>query len=136
MTADRVDVFSDALLRGHGVPEQERELAIASQRHWPALPGTKLYLATVEDQPAAAAVLRIGDGIGYLANASTIPEFRGRGCQTALLARRIADATDAGCGLVAGQATFGSTSQRNMQRMGLQPALTVTTWRMITSIGV
>ena len=80
--------------------------------------------------------MRVGDGIGYLANAATVPGFRGRGCQTALLARRIADAAAAGCDLVAGQATFGSTSQRNMERMGLRPAVTVTTWRMITSIGV
>ena len=131
-----VDEFSDALLRGHAVPEAELGLAGAAQRHWPNLPGTNLYVAIVDGRPAAAAVLRIGDGIGYLANASTVPEFRARGCQTALLARRIADAAAEGCELVAGQAIFGSTSQRNMQRMGLRPALTLTTWRMITSIGV
>jgi GNAT superfamily N-acetyltransferase len=131
-----VDTFSDVLLVGHGVPEPEHELARAGQRHWADLPGTALYLAIVDEQPAAAAVLRVGDGIGYLANAATVPEFRGRGCQTALLGRRIADAADAGCGLVAGQALFGSTSQRNMERMGLRPAVTLTTWRMITSIGV
>jgi GNAT superfamily N-acetyltransferase len=136
VTADDVDVFSDVLLRGHGVPEGELELAGASQRHWAELTGTTLYLATAGGQPAAAAVLRTGDGIGYLANASTLPEFRGRGCQTALLARRIADASAAGCELVAGQATYGSTSQRNMERIGLRPAVTLTTWRMITSIGV
>ena len=131
-----VDVFSDVLLRGHGVPEHEHELARAGQRHWAGLPGTSLYLATLDGRPAGAAVLRLGDGIGYLANAATLPEMRGRGCQTALLARRIADASAAGCELVAGQATFGSSSQRNMQRMGLQAACTVTAWRMITSIGV
>ena len=136
VTADDIDTFSDVLLLGHGVPEQEHDLARASQRHWAELPGTTLYLATVDGRPAAAAVLRVGDGIGYLANAATVPEFRGRGAQTALLARRIADAAAAGCGLVAGQATFGSTSQRNMERMGLRPAVTLTTWRMITLIGV
>jgi GNAT superfamily N-acetyltransferase len=136
VTAGDVDLFSDVLLRGHGVPEEEHELARAGQRHWADLPGTALYLAIIDDQPAAAAVLRIADGIGYLANAATIPEYRRRGCQTALLARRIEDASAAGCGLVAGQAAFGSTSQQNMERMGLRPAVTVTTWRMITSIGV
>jgi GNAT superfamily N-acetyltransferase len=136
VTADEVDVFSDVLLRGHGVPEQEHELARDGQRHWADLPGTTLYLAIVDGRPAAAAVLRIGDDVGYLANAATVPELRGRGCQTALLARRIADAATAGCALVAGQATFGSTSQRNMERIGLRPALTVTTWRMVISPGV
>jgi GNAT superfamily N-acetyltransferase len=134
--ADDMDVFSDVLLRGHGVPEEDHELARAGQRRWADLPGTTLYLATVDDRPAGAAVLRVGDGIGYLANAATVPELRGRGCQTALLARRIADAAAAGCALVSGQAIFGSTSQRNMERMGLRPAVTLTTWRMITSIGV
>jgi GNAT superfamily N-acetyltransferase len=136
VTADDIDTFSDVFLLGHEVPEQEHDLARASQRHWAELPDTTLYLAILDDQPAAAAVLRVGDGIGYLANAATIPEFRGRGAQTALLTRRIADAADAGCGLVAGQALFGSTSQRNMERVGLRPAVTLTTWRMITSIGV
>jgi ribosomal protein S18 acetylase RimI-like enzyme len=136
VTAGDVDLFSDVLLRGHGVPEEEHALARDGQRHWVDLPGTTLYLATVDDTPAAAAVLRIGDGIGYLANAATLPDFRGRGCQTALLARRIADASAAGCELSAGQAIYGSASQRNMERIGLRPAVTVTTWRMITSIGV
>lgn len=136
VTPSDVDVFSDVLLRGHGVPEEQLELARENQRQWVGLPGTTLYLATADGLPAAAAVLRTGDGIGYLANASTLPEFRGRGCQTALLVRRIEDASAAGCGLLAGQALFGSTSQRNMQRVGLWPAVTLTTWRMITSIGV
>lgn len=131
-----VETFSDVLLRGHGVPEAELPLARARQRHWRDQPGWTLYLATVDGEPAAAAVLRAREGVGYLANAATLPAFRGRGCQTALLRRRVADAAVAGCDLVAGQATFGSISQRNMQRLGLLPAFTVTTWRMRAPIGV
>jgi ribosomal protein S18 acetylase RimI-like enzyme len=131
-----VDAFAEVLLRGHGVPEAEVPNAVADHRHWPDQPGWTLYVATVGGDPAAAAVLQVRDGIGYLANAATLPAFRGRGCQTALLVRRIADAEAAGCELVAGQATFGSTSQRNMQRLGLVPACTVTTWRALTQIGV
>ena len=74
--------------------------------------------------------LTIGDGLGYLANAATLPAMRGRGCQTALLARRIADAAAAGCDTIASLAEFGSGSQRNLERAGLRVAYTQAVWRM------
>src|SRR5262249_42894204 len=40
LSHEDVDAFSDALLRGHGVPDDELGLAGAAQRHWPGLPGT------------------------------------------------------------------------------------------------
>ena len=97
---------------------------------WASEPGWSLYLATVDGEPAAAAVLQVRDGLGYLANMATLPRFRGRGCQRELVRLRAADAAGSGCDLVAAQATLGSTSQRNLQRAGLSPAFTITTWRL------
>jgi GNAT superfamily N-acetyltransferase len=129
-SAQDLPTFSSVLLEGHAVPDGDRPLAAAGHARWIHVPGWRLYLATIDGVPAAAAVLRIADGIGYLANSATVPRFRRRGCQAALLHRRIADAREAGCELVAGQAVFGSTSARNQQRAGLIPAFTVTTWRV------
>jgi N-acetylglutamate synthase-like GNAT family acetyltransferase len=99
-------------------------------RAWHGRPGWRLYLALVDGTPAGSAALTLDDGIGYLANAATLPAMRGRGCQTALLARRIADSAEAGCDTVASLAEFGSGSQRNLERAGLRVAFTQAVWRM------
>jgi GNAT superfamily N-acetyltransferase len=119
-------LFAEVLLDGHGAPEEDRP-AIPP---WVDSESRRLYLAEVDGEPAAAAVLTCADGIGYLANASTRPGFRRRGCQTALLTRRIADAAAAGCELVCAQTAFASASQRNLERAGLRLAYTKAVWRV------
>jgi GNAT superfamily N-acetyltransferase len=122
--------FARIHLDGHEVPAENREPGEAALRAWFGRPGWRLYLARVGGVPAASAALTIGDGLGYLANAATLPAMRGRGCQSALLARRIADAAAAGCDTVASLAEFGSGSQRNLERAGLRVAFTQAVWRM------
>jgi GNAT superfamily N-acetyltransferase len=128
-TAD-VALFANVLLRGHGVPEAERARDPAGIERWLGIEGWRLYLARVEGEAAGAAVLTIDDGLGQLANASTLPEYRGRGVQTALIARRLADAAASGCELACSSAVFGSTSQRNLERAGLRVAYTKAVWRL------
>ena len=99
-------------------------------------PGWRLYIATADGQPAAFGVLHEHEGIGSLAGAATLPEFRGRGCQSALLARRIADAAADGCELVVSQAMPGSSSHRNMERAGLRVAYTKAIWEQGQGEGV
>ena len=67
-------------------------------------------------------MLALTDGLAYLAAASTLPTFRGRGVHRALIARRLEDAADAASELVTGQAAFHSTSHRNQERAGLMLA--------------
>jgi hypothetical protein len=76
-------------------------------------------------------VLRTGGGVGLLANSATVPAFRQRGCQTALIRRRLADAAEQGCELVAAQCAFGGASQRNLERAGLRIAYTKAVWRVL-----
>jgi GNAT superfamily N-acetyltransferase len=128
--AAEIGAFSDTLLRGFELPEEALKAAVRDHSHWAEVDGWHLYLATVDGEPAAGAALTVGDGIGLLANAATVPAFRGRGCQTALILRRIADAAAAGCELMAGEATFASSSHRNMERAGLRVAFTNATWRV------
>lgn len=122
--------FAHIHLDGHEVPSEDRGPDEAAVRAWFGRPGWRLYLARVDGVAAASAALTIDDGLGYLANAATLPGMRGRGCQTALLARRIADAAAAGCESVASLAEFGSGSQRNLERAGLGLACTQAVWRM------
>src|SRR5262249_12215074 len=85
-----------------------------------AHPGRPLSLARLDGKPAATAILYVADKVGYCADAATNPAFRGRGLQTALLHRRIADASAAGVDFVCGGADFLSPSHRNMEHAGMR----------------
>jgi len=87
-------------------------------------PGVECYLARVDGQVAGGGALSLRDGVAILFGASTLPAFRGRGVQTALLRTRVARAADAGSELAACLAQPGSTSQRNMVRQGFQTLYT------------
>lgn len=85
-------------------------------------PEWRVYLALVDGEPAALATLHMADGVGCLESACTLPAFRGRGIQSALIRRRIADAAAAGCDLIISQTGNGTVSQQNMERCGLRIA--------------
>jgi hypothetical protein len=53
--------------------------------------GWHVYLSFDGDTTAGCGAMRIHDGIGWLDWAATLPEFRRRGSQGAVLSRRIAD---------------------------------------------
>ncbi|MDB4897071.1 MAG: acetyltransferase, partial [Firmicutes bacterium] len=103
-----------------GWDEYLRDLVQAIWRR----PDWRVYLALVDGKPAGMATLYMADGVGCLESACTLPEFRGRGAQTALIRRRIADAAAAGCDLVVSQTGSGTVSQNNMERCGLRIAYT------------
>jgi GNAT superfamily N-acetyltransferase len=88
-------------------------------RPWLDQPGWSLFLGRVDGKAAAAAILYLREGFGYLADATTDPAYRGRGLQTALLAHRLRHAADAGAEYVCSGATFLSSSHRNMVRAGM-----------------
>jgi GNAT superfamily N-acetyltransferase len=118
------ELFADVLLRGHGVPDEVPRGHVA---RWAASPTSRLFVAEVDGVAAAAGALALGE-VANLANASTLPQFRGRGLQSALIRARIAAA--AGAELVCAGASWASQSQRNLERAGLRIAYTKTTWRV------
>lgn len=119
-------LFAATHLRGHEVSGADPRPV----ERWAAVEGWHLYLAEIEGEPAATAAMSFHDGIAYLANAATIPAWRGRGCQTALIARRVADARAAGAAVLTSQAEFASSSHRNLARAGLEVAFTKAVWRL------
>jgi GNAT superfamily N-acetyltransferase len=92
--------------------------AIAAQE------GTVALLAFAEGEPVATAELVIGDGLGWLSADTTLPAYRGRGIQTTLQQARLQMAQQAGCDLAVSESRPGSTSQRNMERLGFHIAYT------------
>lgn len=88
------------------------------------------YIAYVDGERAAGAQLRIDGGVGSLWMAGTLPQFRGRGAQSALIARRAADALAAGCDLLVTQTDVGTISQCNMERAGFRIAYTKAIYQM------
>jgi ribosomal protein S18 acetylase RimI-like enzyme len=132
VTAERVEdaaaleEFLDAYIAGRSLPDGAGFKA--NVRPWLGEPGWQLYLGRVDGRPAAAAILYLHDKVGSCADATTDPAFRARGLQTALLARRVADARDAGVDFVCSGAEFLSQSHRNMERVGLRVQFVRALW--------
>jgi GNAT superfamily N-acetyltransferase len=76
------------------------------------------YLARVDGAVAGGATLALREGVAGLFGASTLPAFRNRGVQTALLKERLARAAAENCDLAVCIAAPGSASQRNVVRLG------------------
>ncbi|KWX23645.1 GNAT family N-acetyltransferase [Mycolicibacterium wolinskyi] len=82
--------------------------------------GAAPYIAVVDGTVAGGGAVRFTDGIAQLCGAATVPAYRRRGVQTALLAARLADAAAAGCDIAVVTTAPGSKSQQNVQRRGFQ----------------
>jgi GNAT superfamily N-acetyltransferase len=82
------------------------------------------FLACADGVPVAAAAGRVipEHRVFALFGAGTLPEFRGRGIQTALLRTRMKAAAEAGCDLVVVVTQGGTTSYRNCVRVGFEVA--------------
>jgi len=83
-----------------------------------SVPGFRRYLAHVDGVVAGGASMREFDGVAQLCGAATLPAFRRRGVQTALLNARLRDARRRGCDLAVVTTAPGSTSQQHAQRRG------------------
>lgn len=89
-----------------------------------------LFLAELDGQAIATGALCIHDGVALLAGASTIPEYRQRGAQSALLDARLRYASEHDCDLAMICTQPGSASQRNAERNGFRIAYTRTKWQL------
>jgi GNAT superfamily N-acetyltransferase len=88
--------------------------------------GAFFFLAEVDGVAAGGGMMSIHQGVASLGGAGTLPEFRNRGVQRALLLARIALATESGCDLAMVATNPGSGSQRNVERLGFRIAYTRT----------
>jgi len=122
---DRAGDFGAVVQGGFGAPPPFAlwAAAVVGRPKWRA------YVGYDGQTPAVAGALYIDDAIGWLGMGAALPAFRGRGGQTALLNRRIAD------GAAAGVTTFVTEtgvppageeakhpSWRNIRRAGFEVA--------------
>jgi hypothetical protein len=104
------------------------ELARSIARVVVANPLMTNFLVEREGVTIATASLGMHEGVALLAGASTIPQGRGLGAQSAVLAARLAEAHRRGCDLAMIVATPGSSSQRNAERRGFRVAYSRVKW--------
>jgi GNAT superfamily N-acetyltransferase len=82
------------------------------------------YLARIEGRVVGGATLSLRGKTAGFFGAGTLPEFRNRGVQTALLHTRMRRAAESGCDLAVSLALPGSHSQRNITRIGFRTLYT------------
>lgn len=87
-------------------------------------------VAEIDGEAVATAALFMWEGVGLLAGASTVPEGRRQGAQSALLDWRLKRLAVEGCDLAMMCAAPGSSSQRNAERNGFRIAYTRTKWQL------
>src|SRR6266516_338104 len=100
----------------------------------PGREGWRCYVAVVDGISQACGAMFMHEGIAEFGIAATLKSARGRGCQTALLRRRILDAVDAGCHTLfveAGERTPdpAAISYRNIVRAGFRAAYLRPNWQ-------
>ncbi|MFD6398271.1 GNAT family N-acetyltransferase [Nocardia sp. NPDC060249] len=124
---DDADTWLDIVVDGFAHPDDDglpatedfpRDVLASAVRDLAATNNTHRYLAYRAGEPAGGASLRLTGGIAALAGASTLPEHRRRGVQTALLATRLNAASAADCDLAVVTTQPGSKSQQNSQSQG------------------
>lgn len=88
--------------------------------------GAFFFMAEVDGVPAGGGMMSIHRGVASLGGTGTLPAFRNRGVQRALLLARLGAAAESGCDLAMVATSPGSGSQRNVERLGFRVVYTRT----------
>ncbi len=130
VTGATAEVFGRTTALGFGMPDAMAAWLAAAA----CAPGWRCYLSYDGDQPTGGGALFLdGRGGAWLGMGSTLQGARGRGGQSAILARRIADAVDAGARVLVtetGTAVPGQpqTSYQNILKAGFRVAYERPNW--------
>ena len=79
------------------------------------------FLASVDGAAVGCGFLQVADGVAWLGGAATLPEWRGRGVQAALVDHRLRLAARLGADLAGVTAVPAGASARNVRRLGFVP---------------
>lgn len=115
--------FGTVVTGGYGLPDW----TIPFGANIVGRPGWSCYVAYEGGAPAGAGALFVHGGVGWLGFGGTLPAYRGRGAQSAILAARIEDARRQGCQEVTTETgeledDRPSNSYRNIVRAGFREA--------------
>jgi GNAT superfamily N-acetyltransferase len=124
-----LDLWLDVVVSGFAAPDaqgvaahEQHDRAVLERviRDFASANGVERYLARLDGRAVGGGSMRLFEGIAQLCGAATLPDARRRGVQSALLARRLADAGRSGCTLAVMTTQPGSKSQQNAQRQGFE----------------
>ena len=110
-------------VEGRDVPGEQYDSSILERvvQQFADIHEVRRYVAFLHGVPAGAAGARVDGGVYQLCGAATLPAFRRRGVQSALLSARLAEARAENCDLTVVTVEPGSRSQANVQRRGFTP---------------
>ncbi|HEY1016759.1 MAG TPA: GNAT family N-acetyltransferase [Herpetosiphonaceae bacterium] len=126
--------FAATWLRGFGTTDDPDGMRRAVVETGFTAPGFACFLARVHGQPAAVGVVRVDGDHALVDGAATVPDSRGQGLQTALLATRLTYAWTQGARVAVSRTNGGSISEANMVKLGLRPFVTAEAWRLAASV--
>ena len=112
----------DAITDQHRIPNRIGSLTA----------NTRLYLAYVDGVPAGAGAVSVFERVAFLGFMATFAEYRGRGIQSAMIARRLTDVVGEADYAILG-ATPSGPSERNAQRLGFSVVYSSLSLRMPNS---
>jgi hypothetical protein len=104
----------------------------------PKRDGWHCYRASLAGEEVACGAMLISGKVALLGLDATVPSARGHGCQTALITRRLVDATKAGCDSVVAEVFDGDPVSHkavtNLERIGFEEIPCTVTWRRPSGI--
>ncbi len=119
---DRAGEYLDLLARsGVEIPEQVRDLR---RQHY-VTDTFRTFVATMDGTPVAWSTLFVHGALGLLGNAMTLEGHERQGLHLSLLHARLRDAANLGLSWLASDVLPNTTSQRNCERAGLRPLVTL-----------
>ena len=111
--------WRDVLAAGFDVTEPPaRAVSDEMARADRAVTSGEQFLAVIDGRAAGCCSVIMANGVAWLGAAATLPEFRRRGVQTAMVRHRVAYAEAASCDLAAATALPDGASARNLSRLG------------------
>jgi GNAT superfamily N-acetyltransferase len=126
---ERIDDFIELFLEADGISEKDKNDIRDLEKCEYEESGVRLFVALVDSTLAATGLMVIDGKIGRLKQSATLPAFRRKGCQTALLRARFDAAKNCNCELMTAGSGLHSDSHRNMERFGMKILTVSTTWK-------
>lgn len=134
VTQDDAAEFGEVILTGFGAPGTPLSEMVAASV---GAPDCYPFAAWDGDTMVAGGNLLVHGDVGALHSGSTLPEYRGRGAQSALISARARAARAAGCRWVVAETGLSTPQQpnssyHNMRRAGLNELYQRPVWRWTT----
>ena len=115
---DEVATWAPVVAESAGLPPAVARAFADLEPHLARAVHHHRFIAELDGRPVGAGSLHTHHHAGWLRAGTVLPAHRGLGIQRALIEERILAARRLGCDLVGASATEGSSSARNLERVG------------------